>query len=365
MNLDNYFRKFVDKLGYIELKESASYELLKEIPLPIYLKDMKEGVQSGDMENKINLDIILEGMLINIGSDQDFLHNYEYINVLNHYLKDITAFSADRAKKAMDDDRDKALLLLRAGYILNPLDEFNSYNYARLLWPKAYDDNIKEKDDFVKEALRILQEIIEKNENFAISYYELANIYANLGEYLKARNYYNQALAKTDSEIAKEEVRDKLREINDNADIEEALYYIGKSNYNQAIIKLTEILSKHKRADAYYYLAVAYQNINQYENSILAFQNALNEGGEFRQLYNDYAISLYLNKDIEKALIIIEEGLKKFPEDPRLSYNKIQINLSLGNIREAKKDIDKLLSFDDLTEEIVNNLNILKNQFNI
>ena len=97
----------------------------------------------------------------------------------------------------------------------------------------------------------------------------------------------------------------------------------------------------------------------------MAFSNSLREGAEFRELYNDYAISLYLNKEIEKALTLIREGLKKYPEDPRLSYNKIQINLSLGNIAEAKKDIDNLLTFDDLTDEIVENLAIMKEQFHL
>lgn len=365
MKLDNYFRQFVEKLGYIDLKEEASYELLGDLPLPIYMDDMKKGLISGDMENKINLDLILEGMLINIGADQKFLHNYEYINVLNHYLDEATNFSSAKAIKVMDKDYEKALLLLRGGYILNPLDKYNSYNYARSLWPMAYKEEIKEKDDFVREALRILQEIISANDDFAIAYYELGNIYQNLGEYLKARNYYNNALTRTESEAAKEEVRDKLKEVHDNAEIEEALYYIGKSNYNEAVMKLTGILSQRKRSDAYYYLAVAYQNLGQYENSILAFENGLKEGAEFREIYNDYAISLYLNKDVEKALVIIQEGLKKFPEDPRLIYNKIQINLSLGNIKQAKEDIDNLLTYDDLTEEIIRNLNILKEQFNI
>lgn len=365
MKLDNYFRKYVEKLGYIDLKEGASYELLGDLPLPIYMDDMKKGLMTGEMANKINLDLILEGMLINIGADQDFIHNYEYINVLNHYLEDITNFSSSRAIRVMDEDYEKALLLLRGGYILNPLDKYNSYNYARLLWPMAYREEIKEKDDFIREALRILQELISSNEDFAIAYYELGNIYANLGEYLKARNYYNNALRRTDVEAAKEEVRDKLREINDNAEIEEALYYIGKGNYNEAVIKLTGILSQHKRADAYYYLGVSYQNLGQYENSIMAFRNGLNEGADFREAYNDYAISLYMNREAEKALTIIQEGLKKYPEDPRLTYNKIQINLSLGNLAQAKKDIDNLLTYDDLTEEILTNLNILKNQFNI
>lgn len=367
MTLSDYFRQNLDRLGYINLKESASYTLLDDLPLPIYMDDMGKGIASGEFQEKIDLKLILQGMLINIGADEDFLHNYAYTNVLNHYLENIGAFASQEAIKAMEENPDKAILLTRGAYILDPSDDFNAYSYARLLWTRAYDENIKEddKDIFVKEALRILQEIISRNEDFAIAYYELGRIYANLGEYLKARNYYNHALAKTDSPEAKEEVRDRLREINDNAEIEEALYLISKSDYNKAIIQLTGILSQTKRADAYYYLAVAYQNIGQYENSILAFENALKGGADFREAYNDYAISLYLNNQGEKALTIIRQGLKKYPEDARMSYNKIQIELSLGLIEEGKKDIDNLLTFDDLTDEIKENLQIIKNQFNI
>ena len=125
------------------------------------------------------------------------------------------------------------------------------------------------------------------------------------------------------------------------------------------------MLSNKKRADAYYYLGVAYQNIEQYENSIMAFENSLDSGAEFREIYNDYAISLYVSgKEIE-ALDLIDEGLLKYPSDPRLAYNKIQINLTLGNLSRAKEDIEELLTFDDLSDEIRANLMTIKNQFKI
>ena len=233
------------------------------------------------------------------------------------------------------------------------------------MWPKAFDSDEEFADEFIRESLKILQETISRDSNFAIAYYELGNIYKNLGEYIKARNYYNNALQKTESPEALEEIRDNLTEINDNAEIEEALYFIGKSRYDEAIIKLTGILSNKKRADAYYYLGVAYQNLSQYENSIMAFENALDAGADFRELYNDYGVSLYLNDAPYEALTIIEEGLGKYPSDPRLSYNKIQINLVTGNVTKALGDIEELLTFDDLSDEIRQNLMILKNQFDI
>ena len=365
MRLDNYFIKFTNNLAYLDLKESADYELLNDLPLPIYVSDMQSGILTGQMADKIDVEIFLQGMLINIGADPEFIHNGEYKSIIAHYIPDVSKYTASISLNIADEDIDKALLLLRAGYLLNPLDNYNAYLYARLLWPRAYEVEDKFKDDFIRESLEILQSILNKDNNFAIAYYELGNIYANLGEYVKSRNYYNNALRKTDTDEACNEIRDRLSEINDNAEIEEALYFIGKGNYNEAIIKLTGLLSNKKRADAYYYLGVAYQNIEQYENSIMAFENSLDSGAEFREIYNDYAISLYVSgKEIE-ALDLIDEGLLKYPSDPRLAYNKIQINLTLGNLSRAKEDIEELLTFDDLSDEIRANLMTIKNQFKI
>lgn len=365
MRLDNYFIKFTNNLAYLDLKESADYELLNDLPLPIYVSDMQSGILTGQMADKIDVENFLQGMLINIGADPEFIHNEEYKSIIAHYIPDVSKYTASISLNIADEYIDKALLLLRAGYLLNPLDNYNAYLYARLLWPRAYEVEDKFKDDFIRESLEILQSILNKDNNFAIAYYELGNIYANLGEYVKSRNYYNNALRKTDTDEACNEIRDRLSEINDNAEIEEALYFIGKGNYNEAIIKLTGLLSNKKRADAYYYLGVAYQNIEQYENSIMAFENSLDSGAEFRELYNDYAISLYVSgKEIE-ALDLIDEGLLKYPSDPRLAYNKIQINLTLGNLSRAKEDIEELLTFDDLSDEIRANLMTIKNQFKI
>ena len=97
----------------------------------------------------------------------------------------------------------------------------------------------------------------------------------------------------------------------------------------------------------------------------MAFENSLDLNADFRELYNDYAISLYLNKKEIEALGIIGQGLEKYPQDPRMTYNKIQINLVLGNKEKAKEDIEELLTYDDLTDEIKENLQIIKTHYKL
>lgn len=363
--LDSYFIRYTDKLAYIDLKDDKTYSKLKGLPLPIYLDDMKDGIKSGDFGNEINIEILLEGMLINIAIDPDFKFKDKYIKIIESYIKNIGDYTGAKAMKIESEDKIKATLLARAGYIIDEKNNYNSYIYARLLWPMAYDEDSDFRDSFVRSALEILQKTLSYDENFAISYYELGNIYANLGEYIKARSYYKNALAKTDDDYAKEEIRNNISQINDNAEIEEALYFIGKSNYQEAVTILTKLLGQVKRADAYYYLGVAYQNLTQYQNSIMAFENSLDLGADFREIYNDYAVSLYLDKSELEAIDILNKGLKKYPQDPRMTYNKIQINLVIGNTSQAKSDIEELLTYDDLSEEIKENLLILQKQYEI
>ena len=363
--LDSYFIKYTDKLAYIDLKEESKVEDLKETPLPIYIDDMKEGIETGDFAKEINLEIILEAMLLNIAIDKDFIFKEAYIKILKKYLKDIGGFAANKSIHYEKDNKTKALLVARAGYLLDPNNKYNSYLYARLLWQLAYEVDENLESSFIKEALKILQDILKVDDKFQLSYYELGNIYANLGEYIKARSYYNNALRFTEEETAKNEIRNKLISIEDNAEIEQALYYIGKSQYNEAIKTLSKLLSNTKRADAYYYLGVAYQNLGQYEDSIKAFEKSLDHGANFRELYNDYSISLYLYKEEIRALSIIEEGLRKYPQDPRMTYNKIQINLVIGNTAKAREDLEELLTYDDLTDELRENLAIIKDHYKL
>ena len=126
--IDQYFLNFTDKLGYIDLKKESSYDLLNKTPLALYTEDLSENVISGEFENKINLDIILDGLIMNLAIDKDFRYKDTYIKIIENYIKNIGAYTSQKALKNLDKKNDKALLLLRGGYIINPFDKYNAFH---------------------------------------------------------------------------------------------------------------------------------------------------------------------------------------------------------------------------------------------
>ncbi|MCI5839606.1 MAG: tetratricopeptide repeat protein [Peptoniphilaceae bacterium] len=362
--LDKFFKQFTNNLVYIDIKKESEIEALKGLTVPIYTKDLTEQIISGDAANSIKIDLIFEGMLVNIALDWEFPYTKEYLNVLNNSLKDPTKFATTQALKIYKKDFDKALFLFRAGNIINPFDNYTAYCYAKFLWNRSVNEKEYQKE-MLKESIRILQEILSRDENFSSAYFELGNIYKNMGQFVKARNYFNTALHKENNELYKQEIRENLEYIEDDAEIEESKELIEKSNNEKAIKKLSSVISKSKRHDAYYLLAVAYQNVENYKKASENFKNSLDSGGESKELYNDYAISEYMLKNTDNAIKLLELGLNKYEDDPRMLYNKIQLLVMTGNLKEAKDDINRLLSYDDISDELFNNLMIIKETYNL
>ena len=101
--LDGYFIEYTDRLAYIELREDSSNQDLKDISLPIYTDDMKDGIKTGNFASEISLEVILEAMLINIAIDPDFIYREEYEKILNKYIKNIGDFTASKSVSYEED----------------------------------------------------------------------------------------------------------------------------------------------------------------------------------------------------------------------------------------------------------------------
>lgn len=360
--IDNYFLRFKNDIAFLELKNDKTLESLETRIIPVIKKDLSEGISTGAYEEHIAGDDIVNAMLYLYAIDDKFKYSKIYRDFLIKTLKD----SENYAYIVMrDENENKKFLIIRGLSKIYPDSYKIQYLYASNMWKNAYQLEESLQSTFIRESLKILEENIRNNPKEAINYYETGLINQNIGRYLTAESFYVKALNLTEDEEFKNEIRDKLSQINTKATIEKAVNKMNKADFESAIRLLTNSISHEKRADAFYYLGLCYQNIQQVEKSIYAFSQALEYNADFKELYNDLAVSFYLNGDTREALNTIEEGLVKYKDDVSLLYNRIQINLSLDKTKEAKNDIDLLLSYDDISDEIFNNLMILKEQFRI
>lgn len=360
--LDKYFREKADKLAYLELKNEKEKYIdfgLNDIALPIISDDLMEALQNNRFENEVDSKYIVEGMLFNIGVDPSFKYSQDYINVLNNMIDEPAKFAIAKAVLYLDKKPDKALVLFRAATILDEEDDFAIYNFARLLWRLDEDEEVKE--EFLSKSINYLETIIKRNPDYSLAYYEMANIFKALGEYIKSMNYYRRALELVDEETVKEEIRNNMKEIEPDALIEDAIHFISKMNYPKAIELLNEAQKNVNRYDALYYLAVCYMNMEDFNHAEEYFEKALKGGADFATLYIDYIYVLYSSDQIYKALDVANAALDKYPADLKIRYNRALIYVELSQVDKAIEDLDFILEYADLSDEFRSQILEIKN----
>lgn len=359
--IEKYFRTKTDKLSFIELKDNVSiYEKngLKDIPLPVILDDMVEGFKNDNFQNEIKMEYIINGMLYLIAIDPEFLHANEYKEILSNLLDNPTNYSLSKAAKSMDIDLEKALLYSRAAFLLNEKSELAAYNYSRLLWNIEVDD--KEKHVYVEQAVRILERVLNYNSENVLANFELGNINVATGDYIKANNFYKKSLKNSENDEINEQIRNMMNKIEPFVAVEDAIYFINKMDYQRALEILMNARHNSSRFDIPYYIAIAYMNQEKPELAEKFFEEAIHKGADFATLYTDLVYIKYVLKKEIEALHIANDAVDKYPTEIKLRYNRAIILISLGKNEKAIEDIDFILEYQDLSDEMFNQIMKIK-----
>lgn len=363
MNLiDKYFREKANKVSFIELKDRVDtyerYGIKEDIPLPIILDDMMDGIKYENFQNEINIKYILEGMLYMIAIDPEFIYINDYKNIIRKLIDEPSKFALSKALENIDINNEAYIIYTRSAFLLDEKNELAANNYARILW------NLDVKEDerhvFVEEAVRILERVLRYNDKSALANFELGNIFSATGDFIKADSYYKRALNNSEVEELEQNIRDRIQKIAPDVAVTNSIYFINKMNYNQAINDLMEVRKNSSRYDIPYYIAIAYMNSNNFEMAEQFFEESIDKGADFATLYTDLVYVKYMLKKDSEAIHLANDAIEKYPTEIKLRYNRAIILISLNKFDKANEDLDFILEYQDLSDEMFNQIMKIK-----
>lgn len=217
---------------------------------------------------------------------------------------------------------------------------------------------------FLNEIKLELSKLFFKNENdpyINILYGDL-----NLKEkfYIKSNSFYIRALNFSNDKFLKENISNKISSIKVKVEIENLLQLIDKFQYEKAI-KILSSINDDKNLDKedYYWIAYSYNKLNETNLAIKYYEKSLKLNADFLNIFIELGLLYYKINKINKALKIFEDGLNIYIDDEKLMFNKIILELKLNMFEKAKKDIDKILLYEDLDNTIMNDILYLKNLY--
>lgn len=359
MYIENLINDKLKNIVFLELKQDTNlngYIVKKDTPLPINLDNLMAGIKKKDYEENIDLVEINKAIVYLLGIESDFKYKKEYLEILNHTVKDLYSYIYSLAilSKQNNNNLDSYIYLIALNNICEKTIEsrFAEINILEAL----YDEYIKElsEDERSKILSRIIKEyetIISEDPEYSPVYYRLGYVNRALGKYIKAKLYFEKFLSYSDNEILKEEIREALSELNDYANIESVKTYISYGKFDEAYIILQDITSLYPHQDEVkYYFGLCEYNLGKIEESIASLEEAIEINKEQEQYYNQLAISNIAISKEEEAIKVYKEALFYIKDSYTIYYNLgiLMLNLEMEGYKEYLKKAYQLNPSDQL-----------------
>src|SRR5699024_7883711 len=146
---------------------------------------------------------LIDGIIYTLGTDLDFKHKNEYIEILYHYDSKIEDYILYKGFEFIEKDNyDAAAVYFRALTNINSRNVNGVFNYAlslENLGKKFIDAGFQDEGKlFLMESTKQLEIILDIASDFPLAYYKLGYHYKYYGQFLKANLMWRKYLKLSD-----------------------------------------------------------------------------------------------------------------------------------------------------------------------
>lgn len=354
-NINEFFESKTDNIYFLELKDKSIYGF----PLPIIKSDFMDELKNETFSEEIDMSYFVRGMMYICALDEDFIYKDDYVNFLIGNIENTESYLMTIAFEEIELNYENAMIFFKFIYENFPKSS-SSFAYASAL--KDYFDNTLEAM-FLDESKRVLNKNIKNYPDFPYNYFLFGTIEMLEQNFLKSELYFRKSLEFSKGSPFEAELREKiaplLHEVVTNSKIEEAFQLLQRGNYNEVIQILEDVDTFNYKKEQY--LAMAYYNKGEVEKALELFKEAHKEHEDLKDpnFFIDYSFVLGQAGLVLEALGLINMALNNIGDNAPLQFNRAIIYLNIGEVEKAKEDLENVVSYYDISEELFNNAMIL------
>ncbi|WP_446897571.1 tetratricopeptide repeat protein [Clostridium sp. LBM24168] len=356
MNIKAHLKDKLSSMLFLEIDENIldkvfKFESKERIYLPINAENIIDSVRvKNDME-KIPIGFFIEGMFYVIGLDKDFKFNCYYINILKGIPDSVKFIKGKIAKNIKDTRYEDAYILLKGLLNMGKSREV----YDKLIITIDY---LRREDSIYKDEEMEILEDAESMEDYALPYFYHAIIEKENGDYEKALFYINNYISKNGEETV--EVSDFKESVKSVVDFNRAKEILNENPKEalKILIPLMDVFGDH--ASLYYYIAVGYRMLKNYEKAIYYLNEALNIDSSIVEIVNEMGINYAFIGDYKTAVLYLRKAFEA-TKSIEICTNLIMCYLNLGDIDNARSHFDIAKRLNPKDEIVIKLEDILKN----
>lgn len=354
-DLKDFFENKTDNVYFLELKDKDFFKY----PLPILKSDFIEELRNESFSEEIDLDYFFRGMMYISAVDNEFIYKNDYINFIKDKVEKPESYLMNISMREVNENFENSLIFFK----------FINENFYSNASGFAYASALKDAFDktsnleFLKESKKILNHNISSFPNYPYNYILFGTIEMLEDNPVKSELYLRKALELSIGNNFELEIREKivplLEEVAINSTIEQAHDFLLRGKFKEVINLLKDLNSLNYKK--YHYMAMSYYNLGDGNKALDLFKEVFNES-EYPNDVNfhmDYSFVLAQMGFVKESLSIINQALDKIGESAPLLFNRAVIFINIGLFEKAKEDLENVVSYYDISEELFNNSMIL------
>ncbi|MEY8763478.1 MULTISPECIES: tetratricopeptide repeat protein [Clostridium] len=359
MDIKSYFAEKLSEFLFLEISRENVEKIFKvKIPQDIYLpvnsKYIVEDVKSEKNMENIPLGYFVEGMYYVLGADENFKFGKYYKIILGSHRGNGKFIKGVVARYVKEKNYEDAYINLKGLSILEDTVEL----YDKLI---IMVDKLRRKDNVYKEEEMNILEKAELKENYALPYFYEALLKKEDGDYERALFCINTYIEKGGEETSDVTNLKQWMISIVNYDKGKELLESDPGNPTEALKLLIPLLDIWgDNALLYYYIAVAYRMLENYEKAIYYLNEALNIDSSIVEIVNEMGINYASLGNYETAIAYLRKAFEA-TKSVEICTNLIMCYLNSGKLKDAKIHLEIAKKLDPKDEVVLQLENIIKN----
>jgi tetratricopeptide (TPR) repeat protein len=356
--------KKLEFVPFVTLKKGAeipvmegNFVLDRELEIPLLLEDFINDVKESTVNEGLSMENICTGMCFMLGADPEFIYHDYYLEILNKSKANLQSYIIHLINKFGEKLEYSVIFALALVEIETSARNLFILGSCLENLAKDHSDkkNSKKSEIFFDEAVKYYHSSCDEEENFTLSLYKLGFYYRGLGQYVRAKDYWDRFMEHDQDSVRIEEVRTENESLEKLVDYEIGYSYVLDGNTEDGLEKLLPLVEYFPDWwNLLFVIGLAFRQNLEYEIASDYFKNVLFMKADQKEALNELAIC-YLNMNkFKEAEEILDNAIILSENNSELLANRSVSRIYLDKIKEAEEDIDKALEINPNDEIAIN-----------
>ena len=364
IELESLRKKHLENIPFLTLKRGAVlqtaesvYQLDEELDVPVILEDLIEDVKQDVGPDVLKMENILKAMCFMIGLDPDFIYRRRYEEIIR-VLKPKTDAYVIHLINSYGYQPDYALIFSLALVELEK-NARNLFILANCLENVSIDLNKNDQDEkaalYFDESIKLYHESSKADNQFSLPLYKLGFYYKRVGQFVRAKDYWERFIASDKDDLRIQEVREELEALEMLVDYEIGSSFVLNGDSDRGLDKLLPLVPYYPTWwNLLFVIGLAFRQNGDFQIASDYFKNVLKLKPDQTESINELALC-YMSMDKYQEAKDVLDAAVALSNNSEVLANRAVSNFYLERYKSALWDINQSLMLNP-DDEIAKNI---------